>query len=60
MTDNVIDVYFEKAEPQITQFYSDLEDALNRCPEGMTIAEVLGVLEIFKANILRKIQITED
>lgn len=56
--DNIIraEPVFDKSDPVIKKFYNDLDIALDAVPGGESIMKIIGCLEVFKADLIRKYQ----
>ncbi len=52
MSSNVCKVDFGTDSPDIKQLYERLHDAVMNSPETMTVAAVLGAIEILKFNLI--------
>lgn len=55
---NVIEaqICFDKSDPVIKRFYDDLGSAFDSVPSGESLMKIIGCLEVFKADIIRKFQ----
>lgn len=59
MTSTLCSVDFKKKDAEVNNLYNSLLDCIMNAPEDMTVATLLGVIEMLKFNLINN-SIEED